>query len=66
MKYFCKVFVEFWDGNTWALSALPWYKYLIGRIWGEIGSANSDKDYKHVPRSNIKFERVVHFKKVRD
>lgn len=66
MKYFGKVFVEFWDGNCWGLSTIPWYKYLLGRLCGGIGSAGSDKDYKHVPRSNIRFEKVVHFKKVKD
>lgn len=56
MKYFGKVFVEYWDGSCWGLSALPWYKYLIGRyLFGAIGAASSDSDYRHVPRSKIKY-----------
>ena len=56
MRYFFgRVFVEYWDNDRWNLSALLWYKYLLGRIWGVIGSAGSDKDYRHVPRSKVHY-----------
>lgn len=55
MRYFGRIFVEFWDGYCWNLSALPWYKYLYGRFWGIIGGPASDKDYRHVPRSQVNF-----------
>lgn len=55
MRYFGKIFVEFWDGNKWNLAAFWPHQYLYGRITGIIGSRSSNKDYRHVPRSMINF-----------
>lgn len=59
MKYFGKVFVEFWDHNNrkWCLAAIPWHHYLYGYFVGVIGSQKSDKDFRHVPRNCIRFEK---------
>lgn len=56
MRYFGKVFVEFWDGQEWKLSAIPWYGYLYGRALGIIGGPESNKDYRYVPRNKIHFQ----------
>lgn len=56
MRFFGKIFVEYWDNGKWNLCALPWYQYLYGRICGIIGNAESSEDYRHVPRSKIHFE----------
>ena len=58
MKYFGKVFVEFWDGDSWQLSAVWWWQYLLARMWNICGSATSDPlkyNYRHVLRKNVHF-----------
>ena len=60
MKYFGKVFVEYFDKEEreWQLSAISWWKYLIARLSGDCGSANANSlkyDFRHVPRKNVKF-----------
>lgn len=58
MNYFGKVFVEYWDGDNWNLSAISWWQYLIARILGKCASSTSSrKDYncRHVPRKNVRF-----------
>ena len=32
MRYFGKIFVEFWDGEKWNLSAVKWWQYLLMRL----------------------------------
>lgn len=59
MNYFGKIFVEYWDGNTWNLSAISLWLYLLMRLTGDCGSATADTrfyNYRHVPRKNISFE----------
>ena len=59
-KYFGKIFVEFWDGQKWGLSAVEWWQYLLMRLLGYCGSSTADTrfyDYRHVPRKNITFTR---------
>ena len=58
MKFFGKVFIEFWDGEKWNLSAIWWQQYLIARFLGICGSATSNPieyNYRHVSRKNINF-----------
>lgn len=58
MKFFGKVFVEFWDGDKWQLSAVSWRYYLLARFYGICGSATSDPlkyNYRHVLRKNVSF-----------
>lgn len=58
MRYFGKVFVQFKEEDKWSLAAIAWYKYLVARfLWGVIGSATSDKDFRHVPRSKVVYEK---------
>lgn len=58
MRYFGRVFVEFRDENgKWRLSAVKWWQYLLMRLWGYCGSADTDPyeyDYRHVPRNKVK------------
>lgn len=56
MKFFGKVFVEFWDGDKWQLSAVSWWYYLLARFYGICGGATSDPlkyNYRHVLRKNV-------------
>lgn len=56
MKFFGKVFVEFWDGDKWQLSAVSWWYYLLPRFYGICGSPTSDPlkyNYRHVLRKNV-------------
>jgi hypothetical protein len=60
MRYFGKVFVEFWDGNKWRVSAIWFWQYLLMRLWGYCGSATSnrsDYDFRRVSRKNIIFQK---------
>lgn len=59
MHYFGRVFVEYWDGQKWGLSAIKWWQYLLARLWGYCGSSTADArfyNYRHVPRKNIIFK----------
>ena len=56
--FFNKVFVEYWDGNKWNLSAIKWWQYLLMRLWKYCGSTDADfrdYNYRHVPRNKIYF-----------
>ena len=57
-EYFGKVFIEYWDGEEWGLSAVKWWQYLLMRLLGYCGDENADVrfyDYRHVPRKKVTF-----------
>ena len=58
MYYFGKVFVEFWRNDRWNLSAVWFWQYILMRLWGFCGAADSnlqDYEYRHVPRRRVHF-----------